>query len=325
MEKGEVKNILFGAIGRHNFGDLLFPHIIEAMLPDKTFIKCDLIAADMTAHGGHVVESIFDYIDTPCNVVHVGGETGGCSVAGAKIMLNTTQHIPNMPLAYILDKCMFTHPNRFIANSIGGVSGTSVLDTFDYVSVRNAEGVHHTSFKHVPDSACLTRYLFEDKIGSRTISDTIKNSIGKYVAVQVSAKELNNAPDAIFDLILEISQKHDLGVALFCAGTAPLHDSLESYANTFGANFGPGMSYYADNTNIWDICNIISGADVLISTSLHAHIIAKLYGVDTITLSNKKKVKQFNSEWATLSVKTLEEKCLRSIEAWSSLLKNNES
>jgi hypothetical protein len=33
-----MKTILYGAFGRHNFGDMLFPHIVDNLIKEKSRI-----------------------------------------------------------------------------------------------------------------------------------------------------------------------------------------------------------------------------------------------------------------------------------------------
>ena len=47
--------VLFGAFDRHNFGDLLFPHLMTALLPGRDFQFAGLAARDLRAFGGHRV------------------------------------------------------------------------------------------------------------------------------------------------------------------------------------------------------------------------------------------------------------------------------
>ena len=69
--------ILFGAFDRHNFGDLLFPHIVGAMLPDRMFIHAGLAERDMRPYGGHRVRALVSLAgemkDELVNIIHVGG------------------------------------------------------------------------------------------------------------------------------------------------------------------------------------------------------------------------------------------------------------
>ena len=83
--------ILFGAFDRHNFGDLLFPHIVGAMLPDRTFIHAGVAERDMRPYGGHRVRALVSLAgemkDELVNIIHVGGELLTCGAWQAAVML----------------------------------------------------------------------------------------------------------------------------------------------------------------------------------------------------------------------------------------------
>lgn len=83
--------VLFGAFDRHNLGDLLFPHIAQAMLRDVPVRFAGLAARDLRRFGGHRVESIGELIagwgDRPAALLHVGGETLTCAAFDAAVML----------------------------------------------------------------------------------------------------------------------------------------------------------------------------------------------------------------------------------------------
>ena len=84
--------ILFGAFGRHNFGDLLMPHVVSAFIDHELsahglrltaqVLFADIDSADMRQYGGHCVHAIGDLLRLPgqTHVVHVGGETLGPSI-----------------------------------------------------------------------------------------------------------------------------------------------------------------------------------------------------------------------------------------------------
>ena len=76
------KTILYGAFGRHNFGDMLFPYILKSLLEINSINTdieyCDIAEADMTSYDGHDVKSITDFFDceSELNLIQVGGHTG---------------------------------------------------------------------------------------------------------------------------------------------------------------------------------------------------------------------------------------------------------
>ncbi|MCO5107393.1 MAG: polysaccharide pyruvyl transferase family protein [Burkholderiaceae bacterium] len=83
--------ILFGAFDRHNFGDMMFPHVAAAMLPDREPIFAGLAERDLRAEGGHRVEALSAvaarFGDRPATLIHVGGEILTCDAWQAAVML----------------------------------------------------------------------------------------------------------------------------------------------------------------------------------------------------------------------------------------------
>jgi hypothetical protein len=87
--------IVFGAFDRHNFGDLLFPHIVSSLLPNRRLIFAGLADRDMRPYGGHKVGGLprllTSWQDEPPVVLHAGGELLGCDLWEAAVMLQTPQ------------------------------------------------------------------------------------------------------------------------------------------------------------------------------------------------------------------------------------------
>lgn len=143
--------ILFGACDRHNLGDLLFPHIVASLLPDRPLRFAGLITRDMRPCGGHAVRAISELVrelgSTLVNLVHVGGEILTCAAWDAAVMLaeegragralgphereaesthafmarsvllGTTARAP-----YVIPKQVFAQPAMFIYNAVGGAT-----------------------------------------------------------------------------------------------------------------------------------------------------------------------------------------------------------
>jgi len=83
--------ILFGAFDRHNFGDLLFPHVAAALLPGRELLFAGLAERDLRSCGGHLVRPLARVVAELGNrraaLVHVGGEVLTCSAWQAAVML----------------------------------------------------------------------------------------------------------------------------------------------------------------------------------------------------------------------------------------------
>ncbi|CAL95207.1 polysaccharide pyruvyl transferase family protein [Azoarcus olearius] len=85
--------ILFGAFDRHNLGDLLFPHLVAALLPGRRCIPAGLAARDLRRWGGHRVYALgqltANWKGPPPVLVHAGGELLDCDAWQAAVMLQT--------------------------------------------------------------------------------------------------------------------------------------------------------------------------------------------------------------------------------------------
>ncbi len=83
--------ILFGAFDRHNFGDLLFPHVAAALMPGRDLVFAGLVDRDLRRHGGHSVVALARLAigsrDRPSMLIHVGGEILTCDAWQAAVML----------------------------------------------------------------------------------------------------------------------------------------------------------------------------------------------------------------------------------------------
>lgn len=145
--------ILFGAFDRHNLGDLLFPHIVAALLPERQPVFAGLMQRDLRRFGGHRVQAIADIAcnwgDQPADLIHVGGELLDCDLYQATVMLQTpanaaasiarydtdpaaglhwAQQQTGLPqqCGYLADKRWFRQPRHFIYNGIGGAGLTTL-------------------------------------------------------------------------------------------------------------------------------------------------------------------------------------------------------
>ncbi|KVN39645.1 chromosome condensation regulator RCC1 [Burkholderia pyrrocinia] len=88
----DTPTVLFGAFDRHNFGDLLFPHVAARMLDGGDLRFAGLATRDLRRYGGHRVDT-FGRIaaasrEHALNVVHVGGELLTCNAWEAAVMLS---------------------------------------------------------------------------------------------------------------------------------------------------------------------------------------------------------------------------------------------
>ncbi len=140
--------ILFGAFDRHNFGDLLFPHIAAALLENDRLVFAGLAERDLRPYGGHRVQALAQLAeawgDRAANFIHAGGEILTCDAWQAAVMLLPPERaqdaiarldshprerlewaqeqlgIPDLA-PYTLSRQRFPRLARVIYNGVGGV------------------------------------------------------------------------------------------------------------------------------------------------------------------------------------------------------------
>src|SRR5512143_2134562 len=164
--------VLFGAFDRHNFGDLLFPHLMTALLPGQSFEFAGLVERDLQAFGGHRVSALGAQGDArPAQLIHVGGELLTCTAWQAAVMLlepaaaaAAVARVGSDPVAaadwaarqlgtarslpYVAGRDAVALSGRLIFNAVGGVEWALLTDAqraearaalrqADWVSVRD--------------------------------------------------------------------------------------------------------------------------------------------------------------------------------------------
>ncbi|MEW6705281.1 MAG: polysaccharide pyruvyl transferase family protein [Pseudomonadota bacterium] len=96
--------VLFGAFDRHNFGDLLFPHIAAALLPGRELRVAGLAERDLRPFGGHAVQALHRLAQqgqlAGAQLLHAGGEILGCTARQAAVMLLQPEEV-DATLSYI--------------------------------------------------------------------------------------------------------------------------------------------------------------------------------------------------------------------------------
>lgn len=98
MSLASAPTIVFGAFDRHNFGDLLFAHVAQALLQPQPLLFAGLAGADLRADGGHRLQPVrtlsqeLQALQTtsggrPPRLIHAGGEILDCDAWQAAVML----------------------------------------------------------------------------------------------------------------------------------------------------------------------------------------------------------------------------------------------
>lgn len=301
--------ILFGAFDRHNLGDLLFPHIVSALLPDVPVAYAGLASRDLRPFGGHAVTAISELArksDGPLNLVHVGGEILTCEAAEAREMLDLAGVQDTQPAPYVASKTLVRSPGFFAFNSVGGVAfdqATPALRSTVIASLKGADIVtvrdrhtqvalaqHGVTAPLVPDSGVMTAVLFGDRITRhRTTGEVAQISRhfpAGFLALQFSADFADDASlDALAAQCDALSDATGWGIVLFRAGAAPLHDNLDLYRSLQQRVRETTHVVLFESLNIWDICALIAASRSYLGSSLHGRIVALAFGLPRVTLA----------------------------------------
>ena len=158
------ETIVFGAFDRHNFGDMLFAHVLAKMLPDRPLRFAGLRERDLRPYGGHFVEAISTLAascgDQTIDIVHAGGELLTCDAWEAAIMLAPADQVEAMineypawaqkpaewarlhlgvhaRAPYVLSKAHCPAARRIVFNAVGGVD-LEQLDPIMFAEVADA-------------------------------------------------------------------------------------------------------------------------------------------------------------------------------------------
>jgi hypothetical protein len=209
--------VLFGAFDRHNFGDLLFPHLMTALLPGQSFGFAGLAERDLQAFGGHRVRALAARRDEPpAHLVHVGGELLTCSAYQAAVMLldpaaaaAAIARYDNDPVAaarwaaqqlgtsraipYVVGRDALAPTGRLIFNAVGGVEWAflsvaqqaevrAALGQADWVSVRDhltrdALRAGGMEFPLCPDPAVMVAECFGGVILAHQQQGAVKDML----------------------------------------------------------------------------------------------------------------------------------------------------
>ncbi|WP_427309917.1 polysaccharide pyruvyl transferase family protein [Cupriavidus sp. H39] len=144
--------VLFGAFDRHNFGDLLLPHVIARLLaapglPDLYY--GGLAERNLVPLGGHRVRAMARLAasvgNTAVDIIHVGGEILACNAWEAAVMLQPAERAPAIVAKldalprertawarevlglrdrapYLLPAGLFANVRRVIYHGVGGIT-----------------------------------------------------------------------------------------------------------------------------------------------------------------------------------------------------------
>ena len=317
--------VLFGAFDRHNFGDLLFPHLLAALLPGRTFEFSGLAARDLRDFGGHLVMPL---AAGAAHLIHAGGELLTCSAWEAAVMLRepaeaveiiachdadpaaaaewaagqlgTTRSVP-----YVVGRDALAPGGKLIFNAVGGVGWAflsptqraevkAALKGADWLSVRDhvtqaalrADGI---AAPLCPDPAVMVAHCFGETIRLHQWQgavQAVRSAFPQgYLACQFSA---DFGDDASLDAL---ARGLSLAAAETGLGLALFRAGAAPWHDDAALHASllrrlpPGTARLFPSLHLWDICALIAASRGVVASSLHGRIVALAYGLPRVSLT----------------------------------------
>ncbi|HWR77621.1 MAG TPA: polysaccharide pyruvyl transferase family protein [Thiobacillus sp.] len=316
--------VLFGAFDRHNFGDLLFPHLLEALLPGRSFAFAGLAARDLRAFGGHQVTPL---PARPAQLIHVGGELLTCTAWQAAVMLCEPAEVADIiarydadpaaaadwaarqlgtsrTMPYVVGRESLAPGGKLIFNAVGGVEWDyrssaqrdevkAALRQADWLSVRDhvtqaallAEGI---AAPLCPDPAVMVAQCYGEVIRQHRLQGAVKiiqDAFPQgYLACQFSA---DFADDASLDALAQGLSGAAAATGLGLAlfrAGAAPWHDDPALLESLLRRLPPGTTRLFPSLHLWDICALIAASRGMVGSSLHARIVALAYGLPRVSL-----------------------------------------
>jgi hypothetical protein len=225
--------ILFGAFDRHNFGDLLFPHIAAALLPGRQVLYAGLAERDLRAQGGHAVHALSRWTGQAAQLIHVGGETLTCSAWQAAVMLLPPGEA-QATIAYLE-----AHPalqDEWVRRMVGRDAQAPYV-----VSRRDVPGVTRVVHAGVGgvDLDRVDAALREEVLGRLAEADAVgvrdEHTLAHLAAAGIAAQPIPDPAALVAELFGALVHRRARGGEV----ARVLHDFPDGYlAVQFGAEFG---------------------------------------------------------------------------------------
>ncbi|QIG90338.1 polysaccharide pyruvyl transferase family protein [Chryseobacterium sp. POL2] len=332
-----MKIAIFGPHDRNNYGDLLFPIMIEYAInvvnsKDYEFIKYSIVDSDLTNVGAYKSYGYKKFInqinegeiDT---IIVAGGESLGATWGRLysyispiySYLYENTRYATSKyiyPIVYkvlgaqsefpfFINKKDFKKEIKVIYNSVGGIpndiKSNERFNHADYFAIRINYNCADNNILIYPDSAIIMSDIFEKE----KLIQTKYKGISNYVFFQVSKYKIQNDIEDTIAELCKILDNTKYNIVLCPIGLAKGHDDpviLKKIFLLLKHSYKNRVSLIEQPT-IFDIMGFISNSAFYIGTSLHGVITAMSYGVKYLALNpNQSKIVNYILTWTDFEI-----------------------
>lgn len=316
-----IKIAVLGAFDRYNYGDLLFPHVVENEIKNRNVtVELDyvsLFARNMSAYGGKNTISLREFrnnYDKYDGIIVAGGDVVGANWCDTLYYMLDNNFIA---LSFRVIKKIFGEDvvSKLIANTIGsgctfpwipqyglnskktlyssvGGSGISLLTK--PLKTKLMHDLEYSTYISVRDNktkgelSTLNNNVLIAPDSAILISQYFRKSIlspiisGSYIVFQICQRLSKGHEAQIAEQLMIISKNTGMKVVLLPIGTAQGHSDQIPLRKI--KNILGTKSIIFEDQVIENVMNVIANSQIFIGTSLHGCITAMSFKRNFIAL-----------------------------------------
>lgn len=332
---------VFGAFDRYNYGDTLFPYIIEYFankyLNDYTLYYYGIEKRDLSKFGCKSTESIANMNNEGKTDFYINA--GGNSLV-AKIDLLYLDNVEKITKLYferfvrlflkskyikIVKKKLnidrdFPYDiqsKKMIYNGVGGNLNAlpntekekvnNILNLAGYLSVRDKVTYESIEKKDnvllIPDTAIILSDIWDKDYLNKQYKYKF-NTLDEYIIVQLNHGLAKNNIQQIVKIINILNNKYSKKILLLPIGYAKSHGDLQVLSKIHKMTMD--ITYFFDCLTIEETTYLIQNSLYLIGTSLHANLVSFSYGVSSLLIAEENtKNYNYHKTWLNETTCTL--------------------
>lgn len=309
---------LVGAYDRFNYGDMLFPYIIEYIL-DKNFISYELTCyglrkSDFTKVGAKETKRMAE-MPMDGYVIVAGGDTMVANIQflyldniESKIQLLFERFIRKIlggnyvQLVKKRTQIDNSYPydidyTNTIYNAVGGCGLNEIADSdfvksvilkAKYIGVRDIatkRALDNCNVKLVPDTVTIISDIWKYESLKAELNNKYIELRDKYIVIQIHGKVDEKSIDVLKEITEELYMEKNMKVVLLPLGRAISHGDVKGLKKLHRKT--QEICYFYDNISLREITMILACSEGFIGTSLHGNIVTCSYGKKSILLAEE--------------------------------------